>query len=35
VAAVDGTALPAAPGPRTVEAKEAFASTLARELGET
>lgn len=34
VAAIDGTALPAAPGPRTGEAQEAFAATLARELDE-
>ncbi len=34
VAAIDGTALPAAPGPRTREAKEAFAATLERELDE-
>ncbi len=34
VAAIDGTALPAAPGPRTSEAKEAFAETLGRELRE-
>ena len=32
VAAIDGTALPAAPGPRTREAQEAFAETLGREL---
>ena len=34
VAAIDGTALPASPGPRTREAQEAFAATLARELQE-
>ena len=34
VAAVDGTVLPAAPGPRTREAQEAFAQTLGRELRE-
>lgn len=34
VAAIDGTALPAAPGPRTREAQEAFAGTLGRELRE-
>jgi branched-chain amino acid aminotransferase len=32
VAAIDGTDLPAAPGPRTREAQEAFAATLGREL---
>jgi branched-chain amino acid aminotransferase len=32
VAAIDGRALPAAPGPRTREAQEAFAATLGREL---
>jgi branched-chain amino acid aminotransferase len=32
VAAIDGRELPAAPGPRTQEAKQAFAETLAREL---
>jgi branched-chain amino acid aminotransferase len=32
VAAIDGEALPAAPGPRTREAQEAFAATLGREL---
>jgi branched-chain amino acid aminotransferase len=32
VAAIDGTELPAAPGPRTREAQEAFAATLGREL---
>ena len=32
VASVDATELPAAPGPRTREAQEAFAATLAREL---
>lgn len=34
VAAIDGTALPAAPGPRTREAEAAFAATLERELEE-
>jgi branched-chain amino acid aminotransferase len=34
VSAIDGAPLPAAPGPRTLEAQEAFAATLARELGE-
>jgi branched-chain amino acid aminotransferase len=34
VAAIDGKALPAAPGPRTLEAQEAFAQTLGRELRE-
>ncbi|HYC80419.1 MAG TPA: aminotransferase class IV [Solirubrobacterales bacterium] len=34
VHAVDGTELGNAPGPRTVEAREAFAATLARELGD-
>ncbi len=34
VAAIDGTALPAAPGPRTREAQQAFAETLGRELQE-
>jgi branched-chain amino acid aminotransferase len=34
VAAIDGQALPAAPGPRTREAQEAFAETLGRELRE-
>ena len=34
VAAVDGRSLPAAPGPRTREAQEAFAATLGRELRE-
>jgi branched-chain amino acid aminotransferase len=34
VAAIDGAALPAAPGPRTREAQEAFAETLGRELRE-
>jgi branched-chain amino acid aminotransferase len=34
VAAVDGTAFAAAPGPRTREAQEAFAETLGRELRE-
>lgn len=33
ISAVDGAALPAAPGPRTEEAKRAFAAILARELG--
>jgi branched-chain amino acid aminotransferase len=32
VAAIDGKELPAAPGPRTEEAKRAFAEILAREL---
>lgn len=32
VSAIDGSALPAAPGPRTREAQEAFAVTLEREL---
>ena len=32
VAAIDGADLPAAPGPRTEEAKRAFAETLGREL---
>ncbi len=32
VAAIDGTELPQAPGPRTVEAQQAFAETLGREL---
>ncbi len=32
VAAIDGTDLPEAPGPRTVEAQEAFAATLGKEL---
>ena len=32
VSSVDGTAFPAAPGPRTREAQEAFAETLGREL---
>src|SRR5262245_14438512 len=32
VAAIDGRALPEAPGPRTREAQEAFATTLGREL---
>lgn len=32
VAAIDGRPLPAAPGPRTREAQEAFAATLEREL---
>ena len=32
VAAIDGRALPEAPGPRTREAQEAFAATLGREL---
>ena len=30
---VDGTELGEVPGPRTLEAREAFAATLARELG--
>jgi branched-chain amino acid aminotransferase len=34
VAAIDGTELPAAPGPRTSEARRAFAETLGRELRE-
>ncbi len=34
VASVDGKAFPAAPGPRTREAQEAFAETLGRELRE-
>jgi branched-chain amino acid aminotransferase len=34
VAAIDGTALPAAPGPRTEEAQQAFAETLGHELRE-
>lgn len=34
VAAIDGRDLPAAPGPRTREAQEAFAQTLGRELRE-
>ncbi|HEY5977399.1 MAG TPA: aminotransferase class IV [Solirubrobacterales bacterium] len=34
VAAIDGTELAAAPGPRTTEAQEAFADTLGRELRE-
>jgi branched-chain amino acid aminotransferase len=34
VAAIDGRDLPAAPGPRTREAQEAFAQTLGRELKE-
>jgi branched-chain amino acid aminotransferase len=33
ISAVDGTALPASPGPRTEEAQAAFAAVLARELG--
>jgi branched-chain amino acid aminotransferase len=32
VSAIDGTALPQAPGPRTQEAQQAFAATLGREL---
>jgi branched-chain amino acid aminotransferase len=32
VAAIDGVDLPAAPGPRTLEAQEAFAATLEQEL---
>jgi branched-chain amino acid aminotransferase len=35
VAAIDGTELPDAPGPRTREAQEAFAETLGRELRTT
>jgi len=34
VGAIDGRALPAAPGPRTREAQEAFAATLEQELDE-
>ncbi|HEU4706097.1 MAG TPA: aminotransferase class IV [Solirubrobacterales bacterium] len=34
VSAIDGRAFPAAPGPRTREAQEAFAATLGRELRE-
>lgn len=34
VHSVDGTELGAVPGPRTLEAREAFAATLARELGD-
>ncbi|HET7508620.1 MAG TPA: aminotransferase class IV [Solirubrobacterales bacterium] len=34
VSSVDGKALPAAPGPRTQEAQQAFAETLGRELRE-
>jgi branched-chain amino acid aminotransferase len=34
VSSVDGTVFPAAPGPRTREAQEAFADTLGRELRE-
>jgi branched-chain amino acid aminotransferase len=34
VASIDGTAFPAAPGPRTREAQQAFAETLGRELRE-
>jgi branched-chain amino acid aminotransferase len=34
VAAIDGRELPAAPGPRTQEAQQAFAETLGRELRE-
>ncbi len=34
VSAIDGTALAAAPGPRTREAQQAFAETLGRELRE-
>jgi branched-chain amino acid aminotransferase len=34
VSSVDGTAFPAAPGPRTRQAQEAFADTLGRELRE-
>jgi branched-chain amino acid aminotransferase len=33
VAAVDGAELPSVPGPRTLEAQEAFAAAVARELG--
>jgi branched-chain amino acid aminotransferase len=32
VAAIDGRELPAAPGPRTRDAQDAFAATLGREL---
>jgi branched-chain amino acid aminotransferase len=35
VSAIDGVALPAAPGPRTREAQEAFAATLGQELPTT
>jgi branched-chain amino acid aminotransferase len=35
VAAIDGNALPEAPGPRTREAQQAFAETLGRELRST
>jgi branched-chain amino acid aminotransferase len=35
VAAIDGAPLPAAPGPRTLEAQRAFAETLGRELRES
>jgi branched-chain amino acid aminotransferase len=35
VAAIDGTELGSAPGPRTREAQEAFAATLGRELRES
>ena len=34
VSSVDGRAFPAAPGPRTREAQDAFAETLGRELQE-
>jgi branched-chain amino acid aminotransferase len=34
IRSVDGTELGEAPGPRTLEAREAFAATLARELGD-
>jgi branched-chain amino acid aminotransferase len=34
VSSVDGTVFPAAPGPRTREAQDAFAETLGRELRE-
>ena len=33
VAAIDGVALPSVPGPRTLEAQQALAATVARELG--
>ncbi len=35
VSSVDGSVFPAAPGPRTREAQEAFAETLGRELRES
>ena len=34
ISAVDGVALPAVPGPHTLEAQQAFAETLEREMGE-